>query len=98
MRGVDCRGFADVEAEARLRILHLLAHAVRHRDGPERRSAEDDVAALVLVGEPRDRAVLVDARLAVVAHASGEGLLELLPLGLREGDGIVLASQRLEPA
>src|SRR4051794_28354844 len=33
------------------------------------------MAAPVLVDEPRDRAVLADARLAVAAHPSREGLL-----------------------
>ena len=46
-------------------------------------AAVDDVALRVLVGQPRDRAVLVHARLAVVADAVRERLLQRRPLRRR---------------
>src|SRR4051794_1430247 len=64
----------------------------------ERPPAVDDSATRVLVGQPRPRRHLVDARLAVVADAGRERLLQPLPLVGGERDRIVALAQRLQLA
>ena len=81
-------------------LLVLRGGAQRRARGrrAERAPAVDDVAAGVLIGQPRRRPVLVDARLAVVADAVGERLLQRRPLLVGERDRVVLAAHRLELA
>src|SRR3954447_21847308 len=84
----------------------VLAAAPRRR-GQSRRGgrrtqrppAVYDVARRVLVGHPRDGGLLAHTRLRPIAHAGRERVLELLPLSVRELDGVVgLATQRYELA
>src|SRR3954452_2387849 len=64
----------------------------------ERATAIDHAAVRVLVGLPRDRRLLVDARLRVVADTLREDLLKLRPLvvGERNRPVVVAAVQRLQ--
>src|SRR4051812_3947139 len=64
-------------------------HARRWRR-PQALAPVDDVALRVLIGEPGLGPPLVDARLAVVAHAGREGLVEALPLDLAEVHRVVV--------
>src|SRR5436305_8531435 len=66
------------------RSLALRFEAARARAGSHTPAAVDHAAVRVLVGLPRDRSLLVDARLREVAHAVREELLQLSPLVVRE--------------
>src|SRR3954447_15008933 len=58
----------------------------------QRATAIDHAAVRVLVGLPRDRRLLVDARLRVVAHTLREDLLQLAPLVVGERDRPVVVA------
>src|SRR4051812_2128307 len=71
-----------------------------HRRRPQLLAAVDDLARGVLVGLPRDRVLLVDAALGVVADAVGVELLQRGELRVAQPERavVVLAVQRPELA
>src|SRR5690348_8058892 len=80
--GAQAYGSSALAAARAPRRSAAQRRALRRR--AHRPASVDDVAARVLVGQPRGRAVLVDAGLGVVADAVRERLAQRRPLGVGE--------------